>query len=194
MSGGYGWDIKSPGTAATRVSADSDGRVTVEWEMGDPAGHTRVRQYQLEAAERTPGVKRISQEYRPTAASLAYPGEPLQVLRAAFVARWFGLADELPRYFASPEAARAFQADDRISEPNYGPGTVTFARVTGEKRCDVQTTPAALAADGTAPFLAHCSGCEWMANAWGTVAFGTDAAGRPVIRSLTLDGACEVGE
>jgi hypothetical protein len=189
------WDPKAYGTPATRVSLTEDGLVTVEWDMGDPARHTRVRQYRFLYNDERPHPERLSQTFRPQGAALVHPTEPLQVLEAAFVARWMGLDDELPRYFASTDAARAFAEDKRISEPSYGPGQVDLATVTEQKPgCNLTKAPAQPGADGSLPFLATWGGYEWFAAVWGTARMGRNPQGLPVIEAITFEGDCSGGD
>lgn len=191
-----GLNIKVRGTPGHRASVDTTGLLTVEWDMGDPARHTRVRRYRLEFLNGHYVARPVSTDFRPEGATLVYPSSEEDLIRAVFFARWFGLSDELPRYFADPAAAVAFGARKEITEPQYGPGAVNLGAITRPERvgpsCGKQGTaaPAPMGPDGTTGFLASWGGYEWFASAWGEVRFGKDPAGRPVILSLTLEGSC----
>jgi len=181
-----GWDYKSEGTLADRVKVAPNGVITVEWDMGDPAGHTRFREY------RAKDIEIVSERFVPTRTTLVYPTTPNDLLQAVFVARWMGIEDEIPRYFATSEGSRAFAESDAISRPNYEPGTTSFVKVTVESQagCHLNTEPAPLGKDGTAPFLAEWSGYEWWGAVWGKVTFASNVEGRLVIQNLTIDGNC----
>jgi hypothetical protein len=189
--GTYGWDAKAFGTAATRATVTDDGLVTVEWDMGDPARHTRIRQFRFHHDAERPYAERLAETFRPTGPELVHPTEPLQVLEAAFVARWMGLEGELPRYFASPEAAGAFAQDERITQPDYGPGQVELATVAAQKdMCNLTKQPAKVQPDGTIPFVAGWGGYEWYRAVWGTARAGKNAEGLTVLETVTIIGDC----
>jgi hypothetical protein len=186
-----GWDVRVRGTAANRVTVTDDGRIVVEWEMQDPARHRRIRTYRFQGGER-PAVVLESTVFVPAAGELVRPATHEELLLAAFVARWYNLLDELPRYFTTPEAATAFGADIRITEPNYRPGEVKLGRVnpvaTQAGTCLPAVENAPIGADGTVGFAAGWGGFEWCASLWGQVTFGRDGEGRLLIQQLRIEG------
>ncbi len=189
----YGWGMKTQGAPADRVKWTEDGTITVEWDLKDPARHTKVTVYKWyeDQAQTWSGVKQHSAAYRPEGKELAYPSTPKDLLQAAFVARWLGLNEELPRYFATPQAAAAFGADKRVSAPDYGPGEVRIGQVTpptAPHTCGPEVREADPQGPGPHAFAAYWGGYEWCEAVWGTVTFGQDAQGRPVIVELKLEG------
>ncbi|MGE5672524.1 MAG: hypothetical protein ACM3XM_01380 [Mycobacterium leprae] len=196
MEAVYGWAPKADGVIADRVSWTVDGRITVEWDMLDPARHTRVTTYTWseDQAQHWSGVKRNAVAYRPQAQELRYPATPQELLQAAFVARWLGLTDELPRYFASREAAAAFAADERVSQPDYQPGSVRIGTLTLGDGGRPLVTEAEPQGPGPHSFAADWGGYEWCASVWGWVTFGGDAQGRPVIVGLQIEGQSLEGQ
>ncbi|MFZ5817664.1 MAG: hypothetical protein ACOY93_20615 [Bacillota bacterium] len=198
MEGVYGWGLKSSGTRADRVTWTEDGTITVEWDLKDPAGHTLVTVYTWfeDPKGQWSGVTRNSVTYRPEGKELLYPSTPQDVLQAAFVARWLGLSDELPRYFATPESAALFAAEKRISAPDYGPGSVQIGKVTTPKErqsCGAEVQQVEPEGPGPHTFGATWGGFEWCAGVWGTVTFATDRQGRAVIEAIRLEGAVAHG-
>jgi hypothetical protein len=195
MESVYGWAPKASGDIADRVSWTADGTITVEWDMQDPARHTRVSTYTWTEDHQAKWslVMPQSVAYRPEEEALRYPATPNEVLQAAFVARWLGLTDELPRYFATPEAAAAFAADERIGRPDYRPGGVQIGTLTlpedPTRNCGPKVAAVEPQGPGPHTFAAFWGGYEWCASTWGRVTFGVDADRRPVITELLLDGA-----
>ncbi|HWI66659.1 MAG TPA: hypothetical protein VNT75_33010, partial [Symbiobacteriaceae bacterium] len=191
MEAVYGWAPKSYGAPADRVRWTEDGNITIEWDMKDPSRHTRVTSYTWLSTPERSNVKLETLTYRPEGKELVYPATPKGVLEAAFVARWLDLQSELPRYFASPQAAAAFVADKRVSRPDYGPGTVQIGKVTPPEQliaCGATVIEAEPKGPGPHSFAAKWGGYEWCQGVWGTVTFGTDPQGRPVIQELKLEG------
>ncbi|HYF75632.1 MAG TPA: hypothetical protein VD973_00715 [Symbiobacteriaceae bacterium] len=188
----YGWESKSQRAPGHRVSIDGAGIITVEWDMGDPARHTRIRQYALEKDGSHLSVKAMSTRYVPQGEDLIYPGTPQEVLQAAFFARWFGLRDELSRYFSSPEETAVLADHPEIQEPSYQPGQVWLGSVTlpappGSKWPPVSPEP--IGPDGTTGFFAHWGFYESGTEMWGKVTFGTNKHGQPVIIKLIIEGS-----
>lgn len=189
-----GWMAKASWTQADRVTWSEEGTITVEWDMQDPARHTRAARYRwVDEPERSYAhVRRESVSYRPELAALVYPDTPRGVLQAAWVARWYNLADELPRYFASPEAAAAFAADDRIYSPNYRPGEVKIGQVLTpypqKGDCFAQVEEAEPQGEAPLGFVASWDGFEWCAAAWGRVSFTTGIDGRILIDQFEMEG------
>lgn len=193
MVGTFGWAPKSQGTPGDRVHWTDDGTITVEWDLGDPARHTRTTVYKWyeDQAQNWSGVRRASVTYRPEGKELVRPTTPQGVLQAAFVAHWLGFSDELPRYFATPEAAAAFAAEVRITKPDYGPGTTALGNVTPPKAretCGANVAQVEPAGPGPHGFGATWGGYEWCDGVWGTVTFSLDTPGRPLIRAIKLEG------
>lgn len=182
----YAWSFDGKAnTPASRLRTSADGTVTIEWDMDDPARHTRIREYK--------GGKRVAERFAPTGPTLVYPAAHKELLQAAFVARWMGLTDELPRYFASPEAAQAFARHSFMQGSLVDrPGAVEFATasITDLPKCVLTTKPAAVLAGGATPFFATWGGYEWWGHGWGQVEFGADSQGRLTIRKLTVEGSC----
>jgi len=179
-----GWGLKHADTTpATRASFIEHGRLVVEWDMGDPARHTRIREYELDLEQG--GVSIVQERYVPEGSGLVYPASPEDVLRAAHTAATLGLSDELPRYFTSPDVAEAFRAAVRPSP--YEVTWIELARVKEyQEYCVPVTQPAKVGEDGSAPFLITVSGQIWVDTMEGMVWFDSDEAGRTVIRDFQV--------
>lgn len=184
----YGWEPKSQRTFGHRISVDGAGVITVEWDMGDPARHTRIRQYVLDKDGSHLRIRTISTRYVPQGKDLIYPGTPEEVLQAAFFARWFGLRDELSRYFSSPEETTVLADHPEIQEPSYQPGQVWLGRVTLPASSWPPVSPEPIGPDGTTGFFAHWGFYESGTEMWGKVTFGTNKNGKPVIIRLIIEG------
>lgn len=191
-SRGWDWDPKDDTTAASRVAVAEDGLVTVEWDLGDPARHTRVRQYRFDPVKFE--AKQETESVRTEGKELLYPADPLGVLQAAFVAKWYKLEDEFPRYFATKETAASFRGDKRIAQIAYRPDGVRSDLVLEDSpNCHLQTTPATPGAKGPMPFVASYGAGEWGITVWGWATFTKDAQGRPVIQQFYVQGSCSAG-
>lgn len=192
MDMAYGWAPKAQFGAGDRVAFGENGEITAWWHMGDPAGHTRVTRYQAEYRDGGVWAGKMSVDYVPTADALRYPEEPLAVLQAAFVARWFGLTDELPRYFGSAEAAAPLVNHPDIVEPYYGPGRVELGTVALPLPTDpvygAKVVPGEVGPDGWAPFVADVGFYESSQQIWGRARFGRNPAGLPVIEEIIFEG------
>lgn len=169
----FGWGTKSQWAMAHRFRAAEAGGLVAEFDLGDPAGHTRFTRYRLEVQDGYRRAVAQSVTYMDSGPALVYPTTPEGVLHAAFVARWFGLSEELPRYFASAEVSRSFAEHPEVTEPLFFPGTVELSAAPGS--------------DGWATFTATWGFYEASTKAHGRVRFSTDATGRPVILELHLD-------
>lgn len=195
VEGIYGWEIKSQGTTGNRITLNPEGRIHVEWDMGDAARHTRVREYQLMESEPRPNVRLVETRFLPQGEQLLYPATHADLATAVFFARWFNLIDELPRYFATPEAAAAFAKDGRVGSAEFGPGTVTLGVVqppaSSSEKLNVTAGP--LGPDGKVGFAASVYGYEWGNQVWGTISFGTASDGRLIIKTITVEGYRNMG-
>lgn len=146
--------------------------------MDDPAGHTWVREYRLDASRADwPHLEMLSSRFLPQEKELRYPQDPAGVVYTASSAHWYELDAELLRYFAAPAAAAALRENPAVRRAMYGPGRVQ---------------PGAPGPDGTVGFAARLSLYETTHCVWGQVACGRDARGRPVIASLTVEGTADV--
>lgn len=184
----YGWGLKhAQTTAATRASFTDDGCLLVEWDMGDPAGHTRVRKYELNLD--LSQVNIIEEKVVPKGDDLIYPAKPEDVLRAAHLAATHGLTDELPRYFASPDVAQEFQESFTASAYEMT-GVQLATHGEFDEWCVSRTEPAQPDADGAAPFIVSIGGEIHLRVTTGTVWFDTDEAGRTVIRDFEITKRC----
>jgi hypothetical protein len=190
----YGWGPKASLTEGSRIEATPDGRFTVWWDHGDPARHRWIREYRLDpsAGAALPYLQRLSSRLEPAAGALRYPTEPREVLHAAFIAGWFRLESELPRYFAAPEAAAALA---KLPEAMYRPGTVEIGALTLEDLSYGATVikrpklvPSPVGADGSAAFLAILGSYETSIYTWGTVTFSPGG----LIQSLVIEGTSEI--
>jgi len=189
----YGWGLKhANATPATRARITEDGHLLVEWDMGDPARHTRVRQYAVNVEQRRFEI--VEESYVPEGDDLVYPAGPEEVLRAAHLAAVYGLDEELPRYFASPDVARAFQAampDAELPDGRLDWTRVELAAVSAmDEYCIPLTEPAQPDASGAAPFLVAVTGEIYVDATVGTVWFDTDEAGRTIIRDFQVLNRC----
>lgn len=202
MTGGLGLHLQpvrglaphSDSTQATRVNVGDDGVITVEWDLGDPAGHTRVTRYRLQY--NPPQLNQLSQTYRSTGASLARPQSAKEVLQAAFVAKWIGLDDETLRYFSGPDAARPLQEDKRISQLPYQPGQVDLGTVSPTVKsgsCFPDVTPEEPKVPGSVGFLARWTIYEGAAAVRGTVDFTLGPDGLPLIDKLEIKDGFDCG-
>jgi hypothetical protein len=192
-----GWAPKAEFTRGTRVEAAPDGLITLWWELGDPARHRWVREYRIDTEKPDwPFLRQVSSRFEPSEAELRRPVDPREVLQAAFIAQWYSLTDELPRYFASADAGAALA---NVKPAQYGPGTVEIGTLTLETLKEYppevklpKIQPGPVRPDGTATFLARLGSYETSINTWGTVTFGTDGRGRPVITKLVIEGTSEI--
>lgn len=191
--GFYGWGLKhANSTLASRAYFSDDGHLVVEWDMGDPARHTRVRKYALHLAQRR--VEIVEERLVPEGDDLVYPTEPEEVLRAAHLAAVYGLDEELPRYFASADVARAFQA--AMPDADMPDGRLDWTRVelaavhALNEYCVPESEPAHPDASGAAPFLVAVVGEIYVDATVGTVWFDSDEAGRTVIRDFEVLNRC----
>lgn len=186
----YGWGLKHAiTTAASRAVLSEDGILTVEWEMGDPARHTRVRQYELRLEEQKEHVRMLSETLRPQGETLRRPTNPEEVLRAALVASIHDLEEELGLYIPSREVAEAFR--QMVRKPAYELVSIHLAKAgPPDPYCVMRTEPVRPGADGTAPFLMEVGGSPTVSATLGSVRFGADAAGNPVIIGFEVTGRC----
>jgi hypothetical protein len=183
-----GWGLKHADmTRGTRASLSPDGILTVEWDLGDPARHTRVRLYQLHLDKGQ--VQIVSETFRPQGKELVYPSEPEGVLRAAYVAAINNLHEELPLYFASSVVKEAFQAlSGRVPQEL---GSIQLVRTEApDQWCNTKQEPVKPGPDGTAPFLIQISGSPTIMATMGTVTFTKDDRGRLVIQRVEVTGRC----
>jgi hypothetical protein len=197
----WGWAPKASRTEATAVSVEPDGRFTLTWQLDDPARHTWIRSYQIDLAQQDwPYLSMTSSEFVASEQELRYPSDPAGVLQAAFLAFWYDLGAELPRYFASPSVLEALTGDPALRKAMYGPGTVEIGTVTlkedkgfGDRSILIpEVRPGPVGPDGSIGFVARLSLYENTHYVWGKVTFGTDPAGRPVIVGLVIEGAQDV--
>jgi len=174
-------EIKTGWTPSDRASIAPDGLITVEWDMGDPARHTRVKRFRLTEDNIGPKMTDEQITFVPQEKELRYPSTPKEVLLAAAITCWYGLDQERPRYFATPAAAAAL-CSTPWGEPDYGPGTVAMGVLeTAKPGSEPGLRAAPLGSDGSTDFMASWGGYEWCASVWGQVTFGKDGQGRPVI-------------
>lgn len=181
----YGWGVKhATTTPATRARWDESGLLTVEWDMGDPAGHTRIRRYRVlgEGTQRSVTTTE-KDEFRPQAGALRYPTDAKGVLEAAWTAHWYGIPNELRTYFASDAAAEAFRTG--IHALGYGGGITLGAPGQVPAGCPYKFTPGDPGPDGTATFLVEYPGL-WYDEAWGTVRFAQTTEDRLLIEAFKL--------
>lgn len=184
--GTYGWGVKhATTTPATRAAWNDAGLLTVEWEMGDPGGHTRIRQYRFRLDGLQSSVSLEAQRFAATNGELRYPADPRGVLEAAWTAYAFGIPDELARYFGSPAALDAFRRG--LKAVDYGSGITLGTPGQVPTGCPYRFTPGDPGADGTATFLVGYPGLAYD-EAWGTVKFGSDSSGRLVITEFAVVG------
>jgi len=159
--------------------------------MGDPARHTRIRDYRLRLTESGGNLQIESERFVPQHGSLLYPSDPKELLQAAMVAHNYGLETEFAQYFASPEVAGLF----RSLAPAGGETGPMIEMAALEPRkvdgwCEPLTTPVYRpGADGTAPFAVNWGGMR-LAYTWGVVTFGKTAGGLPVITGVKVTGEC----
>lgn len=196
MVAGWGWDHKTSSTQATRVSVDPQGQVTVVWEMGDPAQHTRTRVYKFTGFKDYAGfgigaVELVSSTISPSRGELVYPAEPVGVLTAAFNAYWLEQANELPRYFASPAAAERFTQIQQMGRPQYGLGMVKTGKLAPDSKAwsGMSITPAPVGSDGTVEFYASAGGYEWGAAQWGKAKLVKNSEGSWVVETVDIGGS-----
>ncbi|MBP2016628.1 hypothetical protein J2Z79_000001 [Symbiobacterium terraclitae] len=189
----YGWGLKhANATPATRASVTDDGYLLVEWDMGDPARHTRVRKYAVDVKRRM--VEIVDEAYVPEGDELVYPTDPEEVLRAAHLAAVYGLDEELPRYFSSTDVARAFQA--ALPEAEMPDGRLDWTRVelatvhALDQYCRPEAEPAETDASGAAPFVVSVAGEGHGVAIVGTLWFDTDESGRTIIRDFSVLRHC----
>lgn len=184
----YGWGLKhAETTPAHRASFTEDGALLVEWDMGDPARHTRIRRYALNLEQGSVAI--VEERFVPEGSDLVYPEAPEAVLHAAQIAAAYRLEDELPRYFASTDVAGAFL--EAIPPWPYEVTGVELASVTAfDEYCVPTIEPAQPDADGKAPFVVWLAGQINLIVKVGTVWFETDDAGRTIIRDFRLDEGC----
>lgn len=187
-----GFEPKSEGTAG-EVQAVSEGQVTIRHVLGDPAGHTETRVYRVVSGK---AVERVSTDLTPTAGELRYPENQLDLLTAAFVAKYYSETDELPRYFATPEAAAAFARKDLSPSPygyrgmyslKLGKLTPFTGKYGGAARPAVELTPAPVGNDGRTGFLLGIAYYEGGPEIWGQVRF-VNEQGVWKIAELTIEG------
>lgn len=183
-----GWGLKhAEMTRATRADLSADGLLTVEWDMGDPARHTRVRRYQLDLD--AGGVGMVSETLRPQEVELRYPSDPEGVLQAAYVAAIHQLEEEMPRYFGSAAVQEAFQ--EMAGSPQQEVSSIQLVRATVlDYWCNTDKEPVAPGPDGTAPFLIQISGSPIRLLTMGTVTFTSNPQGRTVIQAFAVTGHC----
>jgi hypothetical protein len=195
MESVLGWAIQSSKTRVTRFKATLDG-ITTEWEMGDPAHHTRIRQYLWVEKGTTGSVTINDTKYVPQNKELVYPATPHDVLLAALEARLYGLTDELHRYFAS-QAATATLANKELIYSFLVDGTygVELGEVTPPSpgTCDGKVNPHAIGSDGTVGFYANWGEHQTCGSMWGSVRFDQNGQGLPVIQSLQIEGGTSTG-
>lgn len=181
-AGLYGWGVKhATNTPATRASWDEAGLLTIEWEMGDPARHTRIAQYRLDRASRS--VSLTAERFVPQEKELRYPTDAAGVLKAAWTAHTYRIPDELPRYFRTPEGVEAFSQQAR--RPTLYSGITLGPPGPPPTGCPLPFTPGEPGPDGSATFLAGWPGL-WYDEAWGTVKFSHTPEGRIVIDSFAI--------
>lgn len=192
-----GWMRKAQFGVHHRLEIAPDGGITAYWHMGDPARHTRVTRYKPQYRDGGVWVEPVSVTYPPEGAALTSPSEPRDLLQAAFIARWFGLKDELPRYFATPEAAAPLAEHKELHEPWYGPGEVRLGMVKQPLPTDptryAEVVPGEMGPDGWAPFVAFAGFYESGTHIWGRVRFSRNPDGQWVIAEIIFDGIRSAG-
>lgn len=189
LVGAYGWWPKTEIAFAAGIGVEPDGTVVMTGDPKEMAGYALIRRYRVETAS-TPGGAYQARLTGETIAPGPYPATPGDLLTAAFIARWYGLEDELRRYIPGAEARSAFKARD-VGRLSYYPLPVQVGKLTMRKSPPGQPgpgipeiEPAAPGPDGAADFLATVQQYEGYGYYAGRVTFGQEADGRLVIRQM----------
>lgn len=186
-----GWGLKhADSTVATRAHLTPEGLLNVEWDLGDPARHTRVRQYQLDLPKGL--VQLITETLRPQDGQLIYPTAAEGVLQAAYVSAVHALNEELPLYFASDAAMTTFR--ETVGRAPMEVSGIRLARAEVlDEYCSTKQEPAQPGPDGSAPFVMRIGGNIYLDVTMGTVSFVTDQTGRITIQDFSVTDRCPNG-
>ncbi len=146
------------------VAVEPDGTVAITNNPAELAGYTLTRRFRLEPTSDSWHYRATLREERAVAG--AYPGNHADLLTAAFVADWFGRADDLARYIPDPATRAAFQG--QVPRAPYSPARAQVGKLefkkgpapipSHEKVPEIQ--PAPVAADGPT-FPARRRGGRW---------------------------------
>jgi len=105
-------------------------------------------------------------------------------MTALFVARWYGLTDQIDLYIPDPAVRAAFMATD-VGEVRYDPSPVRVGRLV-ETEYGPTIEPAQPGPDGSLEFMASVQEYEGGSYWTGRVVIGTGDDGRMVVKDLEI--------
>ncbi len=175
----WGWHPKTNLAFGMGYGILPDGAVEI---TGSLSGYTFVSRYVI---ERAPGesafpylARQLSQEVTPG----PHPTTAADLLTALFVARWYGLADQIEGYIPDPAVRAAFMDQD-VGRVRYNPIPVRVGRIV-EAEYGPRIEPAPPGPDGSIEFMASVQEYEGGSYWTGRAVIGTGEDGRLVVESL----------
>ncbi|WP_148205513.1 hypothetical protein [Symbiobacterium thermophilum] len=176
-----GWLPKNSLAHGQGYTIRPDGTVDI---TGSLAGYTFVRQYRMEKAPPESSwpyqAVLVSQEVTPG----PYPTSAADLLTAVFLARWYGLTDQLEQYIPDPVVREAF-LNQEMDEIRYWPLPVQVGRLV-EGETGPRIEPASPGDDGAVEFLAVVQQYEGGTYRTGRAVIATAEDGRMVVTDLEI--------
>ena len=184
----YGFRPRSDIVRGTDLRVNEDGTLVVVNDSANLAGYVLTQKYKVESAL-NPGGRYVAALLDEQMRLETPPTEPWAVLTAAFIAKWYGLGEDLGRFVPSAQVRQAIpvspETKPRYIIPRAQLGKVTLVPSHGQSEAP-KVTSEALQADGQTEFLLGIPQYESIDYFMGSVAFTRDAGGRWTVRSLVV--------
>lgn len=177
----WGWHPKTNLAFGQGYAIAPDGTVEI---TGTLAGHTFVRRYRIKRAPADPFWPYLAELQSEEVTPGPYPATAEDLLTALFIARWYGLDEQIEQYLPDPDVRAAFLAQD-VGKVRYYPIPVRVGRlVQGEYGPAIE--PAPPDEEGYVEFIATVGGYECGSYWTGRARIGTAADGRMVVTDLEI--------
>lgn len=175
----WGWHPKTNLAFGMDYGVLPDGTVEI---TGSLSGYTFVTRYAIERAPDTGPFPYVARQLSQQVTPGPYPTTAADLMTALFVARWYGLTDQIELYVPDPAVRAAFMGTD-VGQVHYDPSPVRVGRlVDGEYGPTIE--PAQPGPDGSLDFIASIQEYEGGSYWTGRVVIGTGEGGRLVVREL----------
>jgi hypothetical protein len=185
----WGWAPKTSLVWGGAIRVEKDGLFTVTGTPSEMAGYDWTRRYRVTRGDGSFSryeAKLVEDRMTPG----PYPTTPDDLVTAAFLARWWGLKEELARYIPDEGVRQGFLAV-AVKKPPYYPSPAKLGKVSFETPKDgadpiPKLEPAPLAADQSTDFLIWVGQYEGADYYAGRVTFARADDGRLIISRIEI--------
>jgi len=177
----WGWHPKTNLAFGMDYEIQPDGTVAI---TGSLAGYTFDTRYVIERAPDTSYYPYLARQVSRQVTPGPHPTTAADLMTALFVARWYGLTDQIDLYIPDPAVRAAFMATD-VGEVRYDPSPVRVGRLV-ETEYGPTIEPAQPGPDGSLEFMASVQEYEGGSYWTGRVVIGTGDDGRMVVKDLEI--------